>query len=373
MAHQGLGPNSGDYGLQDQQAAMRWVQRNIAQFGGDPNNVTIFGQSAGGASVCAAVASPTANGLFQRGISQSAFYNYKVNTIWAPGDCKTQLPTEAEAQQAGAAFAAKVGCGSAADLVACLRALPVQTLIDNAGHIGNPTAGGTIGPTINGTTLPMSPGKAFATGQINKVGLMIGVDRDEFNGGPIDPPFIAATPAQYESLVQQQFGPLAAKVMNLYPLARFPRPSPFIAYRTIMADSASVCPALASFNRMAKHIPVYAWEGDNPTVPRVTTPWPTGSFHVAESPFMFTNTGVALDPNQAAFASQIVAQWTGYSRTGDPTADGAPAWSRYTDQNELVMSLVPAGDSALVPTSTLAMQHHCEFWDSVSLWPIPRE
>ena len=73
MAHQGLGPNSGDYGLQDQQAAMRWVQRNIAQFGGDPRSVTIFGQSAGGASVCAAVASPTANGLFQRGISQSAF------------------------------------------------------------------------------------------------------------------------------------------------------------------------------------------------------------------------------------------------------------------------------------------------------------
>ena len=81
MARQGLGPNSGDYGLQDQQAAMRWVQRNIAQFGGDPRNVTIFGQSAGGASVCAAVASPTANGLFQRGISQSAFYNYKANTI----------------------------------------------------------------------------------------------------------------------------------------------------------------------------------------------------------------------------------------------------------------------------------------------------
>jgi para-nitrobenzyl esterase len=194
MAHQGLGANSGDYGLQDQQEAMRWVQRNIAQFGGDPNNVTIFGQSAGGASVCAAVASPTAAGLFQRGISQSAFYNYTVNTIWASGDCKTQLPTEAEAQQAGAAFAAKVGCGSTADPVACLRALPVQTLIDNAGHIGNPTAGGTIGPTINGTTLPMSPGKAFANGQINKVGLMIGVDRDEFNGGPIDPPLRRGQP-----------------------------------------------------------------------------------------------------------------------------------------------------------------------------------
>jgi para-nitrobenzyl esterase len=373
MAHQGLGPNSGDYGLQDQQAAMRWVQRNIAQFGGDPRNVTIFGQSAGGASVCAAVASPTANGLFQRGISQSAFYNYKVNTIWSPGDCKSQLPTESEAQQAGATFAVKVGCGGAVDQVACLRALPVQTLIDNAGYIGNPTAGGTIGPTINGTTLPMSPGKAFATGQINKVGLMIGVDRDEFNGGPIDPPFIAANPAQYDALVRQQFGPLAFNVMSLYPPSRFPKPSAFIAYRTIMADSASVCPALASFKRLAKYIPVHAWEGDNPDVPRVTTPWPTGSFHVAESPFMFVNPAIALDPNQMAFSAQLIAQWTGYARTGDPTAEGAPAWSRYTEQSEVVMSLVPAGNSTHVPASTLAMQHKCEFWDSVSLWPIPRE
>jgi para-nitrobenzyl esterase len=150
--------------------------------------------------VCAAVASPPANGLFQRGISQCAFYNCKVNTIWSPEDCESQVPTESEAQQTVATFAAKVGCGGAVDQVVCLRALPVRTLIDNAGYIGNPTAGSTIGPTINGTTLPMSPGKAFATGQINKVGLMIGVDRDEFTGGPIDPPFIAANPAQLPSI-----------------------------------------------------------------------------------------------------------------------------------------------------------------------------
>jgi para-nitrobenzyl esterase len=373
MAHAGLGPNSGDYGLQDQQAAMRWVQRNIARFGGDPHNVTIFGQSAGGASVCAAVASPTANGLFQRGISQSAFYNYKVNTVWSPGDCKTQLPTLAEAEHAGAAFAAKVGCGSAADPVACLRALPVQTLIDNAGQILNPAAGGTIGPTINGTTLPMSPGKAFATGQINKVGIMIGVDRDEFNGGPIDPPVIATNAQQYEALVQQQFGPLAPKILSLYPVARFPKPSAFIAYRTVMADSASVCPELAAFGRLEKHLTVHAWEGDNPTVPRVTTPWPTGSFHVAESPFMFLSAANAFDPNQATFSAQVTAQWAGYAQAGDPAAEGTPAWPRYTEQNQLVMSLVPGGDSALVRVSTLAMQHNCAFWDSLGLWPVPRE
>ena len=92
------------------------MKQNIAAFGGNPNNVTIFGESAGGASVCDQVASPAANGLFERGISVSGFYNFRVNTIWWPADCKSQLQTEAQAQKEGAAFAAKVGCGQAANV-----------------------------------------------------------------------------------------------------------------------------------------------------------------------------------------------------------------------------------------------------------------
>jgi len=108
LADKALGPHSGDYGLQDQQAALRWVRQNIAAFGGNPHNVTIFGESAGGASVCDQVASPRARGLFRRGISISGFYNFNVNTIWWPADCKSKLLTEAQAQKLGAAFAAAV-------------------------------------------------------------------------------------------------------------------------------------------------------------------------------------------------------------------------------------------------------------------------
>ena len=141
LADRALGAHSGDYGLQDQQAALRWVQRNIEHFGGNPHNVTIFGESAGGASVCDQVASPTAKGLFQRGISVSGFYNFNVNTIWWPADCKSKLLSEAQAQKLGDAFAAKVGCGHAGDRAACLRAVPTNVLLEQGGQFVNPFTG----------------------------------------------------------------------------------------------------------------------------------------------------------------------------------------------------------------------------------------
>lgn len=388
LADKAFGPHSGDYGLQDQQAGLRWVKANIARFGGDPNNVTIFGESAGGASVCDQVASPTAKGLFQQGISISGFYNFNVNTIWSPADCKSKLLTEAQAQKMGAEFAAKVGCANAADVAACLRAVPVNTLLEQGGQLLDPTAGGAIGPIVNGTTLPMSPAEAFKRGRINKVKLMIGVGRDEFNGGIYtNSPghtVVADTAAQYRQLVRQQFGSLAPTVMTLYPLRRFPSPAPFIAYRTIMADAFSVCPALVSDSRLAKYIPVYAYQDDdsdsptpvgqsllvNPSpgagqAPAAEAQPPLGAFHSAIN-HLAHDPSAALNPNQAALQSQVLAEWTGFARTGYPTVPGAPRWTRYTENNPLVMSLVPAGDSALTPASAIMMQHKCGFWNAVN-------
>jgi len=373
-----LGERSGDYGLQDQQAALRWVQRNIARFGGDPNNVTLFGQSAGGSSVCAAAVSPTAQGLFQKGISESGIYNYNVDRIWAARtDCKSELLSEAQAQQLGDAFATKVGCGSAKDVAACLRALPAQTLVDNGGQVGTPNAGGAIGPTINAAILPLSPAKAFRSGQmLNKIALMFGVTRDEFNGG-LYTLFTAKTPDEYRELLQQQFGAQTSKVMELYPLSRFPNSSPFIAQRTVMADAFSVCPALTTHLQLSKHFSVFAFENDNATAPQTAAArqlgLPLGSFHNGENPFLFPPAGLALDPNQAAFGDQVVSQWAGFARTGDPTVDGAPSWPLY-NKGRLVMSLVPAGNSTLIPSATLNMQHNCDFWNNVNRvapWAVP--
>ncbi len=367
LAEKGLGPHSGDYGLQDQQAALRWVKSNIARFGGNPNNVTIFGESAGGASVCDQVASPTAKGLFQQGISISGFYNFNVNTIWWPADCKSKLQSEAQAQKVGAAFAAKVGCGHAANVAACLRAVPADILVEKGGQYLTPTAGGSIGPIVNGTTLPLSAAQAFRRGRVNKVKLMIGVGRDEFNGGVYtNSPghtVVANTAAQYRQLVRQQFRSRAGTVMRLYPLQRFPSPAPFIAYRTIMADAFSVCPALVSYAQLSKYIPLYAYEDDDADSPGETQP--LGANHSAINRLAH-DPPASLDANQAALQNQVLAEWTGFARTGQPTVAYTPQWTRYSARGRPVMSLVPAGDSVLVPTSTIMSEHHCNFWDAVN-------
>lgn len=137
------------------------------------------------------------------------------------------------------------GCVDVAHVAACLRKIPAEELIKAEGQVGDPTGGGTIGPIVNGTTLTMSPVKALTTGHANKVNLITDVARDEFNGGVYTNSFtkdivVAQTPAQYRMLVKEQFGKLAPTVEKLYPIKRFA--SPYTAYRTIMADSASVCP-----------------------------------------------------------------------------------------------------------------------------------
>jgi len=374
LADSALGRNSGDYGLLDQQAAMRWVQQNIAAFGGDPHHVTIFGESGGASSVCDQIASPTARGLFEQATDGSGEYN----TLFGgpgvrpggaydlePQDCKSALPTQSQAESIGATFAASVGCGpGTADMADCLRQVPTDTVLEasDAPGDGYQYGGqGTIAPTINGTTLTMTLRQALKRGKVNRVPVMIGTERDEnLVGEP-------TTPSEYVTSVQTQYGQYAPQVLALYPLSRFE--TPFIAWRTVAADSDTVCPAIVTDEDLARWMPVYGFlMTDNDLPPYTATgardtpagaahdnPW--AAFEQPESP--------PLDADQQVLQDEEIAHLTTFARTGNPTATGFPIWPEFNHSgNE--MELSPAGDSQVMPISQIDANHNCGFWDSIS-------
>jgi para-nitrobenzyl esterase len=360
LAGRAFGGHAGDYGLQDQQAALRWVRQNVAAFGGDPSDVTIYGESAGGSSVCDALVSPTATGLFQRAVSVSGEYN---NLLGTPGaletqDCKSDPPSQAAADTAEQGYAAALGCTDPAAEAACLRGLPAARAVSVAG-LGYQLGGhGTIGPTINGSTLPRSLRQALRTGAVNKVPVIAGTDRDEDLMG------IATSPAAYTSLVDRLYGDRAAEVTSRYPLSRFG--SAAIAFRTIAADSNTVCPALRTDADLARWMPVYGYELDDTDPPPYNPPVADGqAYGAAHVSGWFLLPVANLDADQQALQRNELAAVGQFATTGDPSATGTPLWPAYNRTRQL-MSLQPAGDSQLVTTAQLSAQHDCAFWDRLA-------
>ena len=372
LANPAFGRHSGDYGLQDQQAALRWVQANIRRFGGNPHNVTIFGESAGGSSVCDQIASPTAKGLFEHAISTSGEYNTLLGVPeQAPRtpedleaqDCKSALPSEAKADRVGQKFAAFVGCGHGTpDVAACLRALPVDVVQQAAYSPGDGYeygGQGTVAPTINGSTLTMSLRQALVHGRVNRVDVIAGTDRDENLVG------IANTAADYVSLVKAQYGKYAHKVLKLYPLSRFG--SPYIAWRTVAADSDTVCSSILTDEALARRMPVFGYLITDSDIPPYTQTSPVGASHVGA--WFLNPVSPALDANQQVLQNQEVAYVTTFARTGNPTTQGAPAWPQF-NRSHAEMELAPAGDSQVMPISQIGAIHNCGFWNQIA--PRPR-
>jgi para-nitrobenzyl esterase len=373
LADSALGAHSGDYGLQDQQAALRWVQQNIGAFGGDPTNVTIFGESAGGSSVCDHIASPTARGLFEKGISTSGEYD---GLFGVPGpsnaetleiqDCKSALPTEAQADGLGASFANALGCtGTAAQVASCLRSAPASKVADTAGFGGYQYGGqGTIAPTINGTTLTMTLRQALQTGKVNRVRVIAGTGRDEDLVSNETGVALPTTPSGYVSLVQAQYGKYAPQVLRLYPLSRYY--SPYVAFRTVAADSDTVCPAIVTDQALARRMPVYGYLIQNGDPPPNTETVPAGSSHVAA--WNLTPVTTNFDANAQVLQAQELSYVTTFARTGNPTTQNAPVWPEF-NRSMQEMSLSPGADSLAMPIALIEQEHNCAFWDRISPTP----
>jgi para-nitrobenzyl esterase len=344
------GIQSGNYGIEDQQAALRWVQRNAVAFGGDPGNVTIFGESAGSGSVCAHLVSPTAAGLFHRAIAQSY-------------SCATRIATRQDAEAAGATLAARFGCTDPHQAANCLRTKPVAELV-------RAWPGGR--PVVGGRELPLQPPDALRSDRFHHVPLMLGNTLDEMRlavslqydatGHPV-------TPAQYEQIVRSTYGSNADQVLQRYPLTNYPSPS--IALATVQTDTGtplSTCEHLTSYRAASAgpvSVPVYAYQFvDRTAPPLVDAPnFDEGAEHGVELNFLFPNLfGRPLNAQQQALAASMVKYWTNFAHAGNPNGGDLPRWPQFRSAADvLALGLGPGG----VRTADIAKTSNCDFWESL--------
>jgi para-nitrobenzyl esterase len=339
--------SAGDYGLMDQQLALRWVRDNIVFFGGDPLNVTIFGESAGGLSVFSQLASPSAANLFQKAIIESGAYNQTTQTL-------------ATAEAAGTAFATAAGCSS--QTAACLRALPVSTILASQNPAG-------YTPNIDGNFLPISLGTALATGQFHHLPIIQGSNHDEWRlftaldfdltVGPI-----ANNETAYEAALASLVGPGAPIVAAEYPLASFP--SADLAFATAGTDVVFACPAYGADLAMSQFVPLSTYEFNDENAPQDFLPpvtFPYGAAHASELQYLFnlpiTIPRPPLTSPQIQLSSSMQHYWTNFAKFGTPNGSGQPAWQQFNALEGNFQSLIPPSP---MQETTFAANHKCAFW-----------
>jgi len=370
MAHPGLAEedehnSAGNYGLLDQVAALQWVKNNIEGFGGDPENVTIFGESAGGWSVCNLLASPLAEGLFEKAILES-------------GGCDVVLSMETGFKH-GELFADDLGCADAEDPVSCMRAIdPTEmdillaagakerkkakkknkedkSLMDMVGDFK-------WVPHIDGWAMPDVPIELIRSGDFNQVPFMVGSNRDEIKLLAIVPGIRLAprwlVNKGYKGVVGEES---LDKVKDLYPYRDYRRPAD--AAMDAFGHMALGCKCWEAAEAVSEYGPVYYYRFD---YDQHLAPHMVGAAHGVEIPFIFGNLDKPparwlLTKRQTKKATELsdmmMEYWSNFARTGDPNAEDLPEWPTYDKEGRQRMYLdLPI---KVAPTTNV---EQCEFW-----------
>jgi para-nitrobenzyl esterase len=350
LAHPAL---SGNYGLLDQQAALRWVRANAAAFGGNPDSVTIFGESAGAGSVCAHLVSPLAAGLFARAILQS-------------GPCSVRSLPVAEAT--GRRFATLSGCQAVPDVPACLRARSVDAVLDAARATAGQSVELTWAPTTGTPVLPVAPERAIASGAYNRVPVLAGTTLDE---GRIFAAFVEASgvplnATTYPLVLSSLVGPAdAPRVQARYPGSAYGGDDR-LALGAVFTDFLFACPTWTFNQSVARSTRVYAYEFADRTAPnlyRVTPDFPLGAYHGAELAYLFPFAEAPLKAAQQRLSEQMLSYWTRFAGQGNPNGYGTPYWRPFRPADSTVLTLDLDRTANRYGFGT---RHQCAFWPTVS-------
>jgi para-nitrobenzyl esterase len=314
---------SGNYGLMDQIAALQWVHENIAKFGGDAGNITVFGQSAGAVDANVLMTSPLTKGLFQRVIAESGTVTRNpdaatlgmtalgaVMTVKAGAVEYSDAPELKEAEKDGQALVS-------GDLQS-LRALAAADLLKivAAPHQSIGPANGVI---VDGWVLPKPPAEVFARGQQHRIPLLIGNNSRERT-----PP--QTTPEEVSAAMDAMYGPLASRALTLYPTAAAPDPLYGGRAAQWVVDTMYRCPVVAQLNwQTAAGNTGYEYQFDHAAPGREAL----GAVHGTEVPYVFGSLGAQSGAGDHEISAALQNYWTNFAKTGNPNGAGLPQWPQF--------------------------------------------